>query len=274
MFLESENLPEDMPDVSAAEPESSHPSDHPFAFDDEAEEKKSEASEPQQKRNCGRTGATTEAGRATCSQNARTHGCCSRVLILPDEIHEEWLELLSRWQATYASENPLVGDFVYKTAVAEWQRIRAQKSYDGLLSFVSDPNVYQWQPHEQKQHDLALRYLTTAERRFQREFRMLEQFYSKHGQPAAERKPTRAEEAAKARAEEEAELAADVERRTQAFENLIFCNNETGEWVGKDGIVQPPPPGWVPAPIVPGEYPPDHPIHLPKPLFLQKKRRR
>ena len=35
-----------------------------------------------------------------------------------------------------------------------------------------------------------------------------------------------------------------------------------------------PPPDWVPAPIVPGEYPPDHPIHSAKPKFLERKRRR
>ena len=277
MFLHSENLPEDMPDISAVEPETSHPNrnENPFdTEDDQTNEKNSEETEPKEKRNCGKTGATSEAGRSTCSQNARKHGSCSRVLILPNEDHDAWLDLLSRWEAAYLSGNPLVADFVYKTAAAEWQRIRVQKSYDSLLGFVSNPNVYEWQPHDQKQHDLALRYLTTAERRFQREFRMLEQFYTKHGQPAAAPEPTRAEEAAGARAQEDEDLAADDERRKQALDNLKFVNNETGEWVGKDGIVHPPEPGWKPEPIVPGEYPPDHPIHSPKPLFLQRKRRR
>ena len=281
MFTESEELPQEMPDIPAAAPETPHhPSDFPFADDDEAQEakeanQKSENPEPEPKRNCGHTGATSEAGRATCSQNARKHGSCSRLLILPTEDYNAWLDLLSRWEATYPSENPLVADFVLKTATAEWHRIRVENSYNSLFSFLTNPNVFEWQPHEQKQHDLALRYLTAAERRFQREFRMLEQFYSKHGgQPAGVPKPTRAEESAKARAQEEAELAADVARRKDVLENLKFVNNETGEWFGKDNVVHPPPPGWKPAPIVPGQYPPDHPTHGPKPLFLQKKRSR
>jgi len=273
MFYHSEDLPLDIPDFAAAEPPSSNQNQNPFATEDDANEN-TEENEPKEKRNSGRTGATSETGRATCSQNARKHGSCSRVLILPNEDHDAWLDLLSRWEVTYPSDNPLVADFVYKTALAEWQRIRVQNSYNSLLSFVSNPNVFEWQPHEQKQHDLALRYLTTAERRFQREFRMLEQFYTKRGQPPAAPKPTRAEEAATARAEEEEELAADVERRKQAFQDLKFVNNETGEFVDKDGIVHPPPPDWVPAPIVPGEYPPDHPIHSAKPKFLERKRRR
>jgi hypothetical protein len=246
MFFHSEDLPLDIPDVSAAEPPSSNQNQNPFATEHDANEN-TEENEPKKNRNSGRTGATTESGRATCSQNARKHGSCSRVLILPNEDHDAWLDLLSRWEANYPSDNPLLADFIHKTALAEWQRIRVQNSYDSLLSFVSNPNVYEWQLHDQKQHDLALRYLTTAERRFQREFRMLEQFYTKHGKPAAAAKPTRAEEAAQARAQEDEDLAADVERRKQALEDLKF---------------------------VPGEYPPDHPIHSPKPLFLQRKPRR
>ncbi len=39
---------------------------------------------------------------------------------------------------------------------------------------------YNWAPDQIKKYDLSLRYKTAAERAFQREFRLLEQYYKTH----------------------------------------------------------------------------------------------
>jgi hypothetical protein len=201
-----------------------------------------------EKRNSGRTGPTSSAGRAISSQNALKHGSCSRTLILPDEDYDAWLELLDRWQANYVSDNPLLEDFVLKTAQAEWHRIRCQREFNHYLFGVLDGrHLYEWQDHEKKNFELITRYLTTAERKFQRELRMLEQFYKTHCQPA---KPKKEEEEELPSEEDDPMPQMDTEIR------LWFVNNETGERLGPDDKLYPPLPNFKPEPIVPGVYPP------------------
>jgi hypothetical protein len=156
-----------------------------------------------EKRNCGRTGPTSEEGRAISSKNAIKHGACSRTLILPGESEEAWQLLLSRWCQTYQpAEDSLEYDFVLKTAQAEWQRIRNQRFFDSFMCTTAGAAIFNWSPDQVKQHDLALRYKTAAERSFQREYRLLEQHYKIH-RPTAAKNPTAQETAPKeAEAEE------------------------------------------------------------------------
>jgi hypothetical protein len=94
------------------------------------------------KRNSGKTGPTSAAGRAKSAQNARRHGACARTLILPYESPEGWELLLARWHRTYTPEDDsLAADFVLRTAQAEWQRIRTQHSYDDFLKITA------WSPY-------------------------------------------------------------------------------------------------------------------------------
>ena len=147
-----------------------------------------EQCEPEQpdheKRNCGRTGPTSPEGRATSSKNSIKHGSCSQTLILPFEKEESWLLLLNRWLQTYQPpEDSLLHDFVLKTAQAEWYRMRAQRNLDCHECSQAGLSPANWTPEYIKKHDLLLRYRTTAERSFQRTFRLLEQFCKLH--PAA-----------------------------------------------------------------------------------------
>jgi len=140
----------------------------------------SENPEPE-KRNCGRTGPTSPEGRAASSRNAIKHGACAQTLILPCESEESWLLLLSRWCQTYQPpEDSLLYDFVLKTAQAEWHRIRAHRNLESVMAFTQGRSPFNWTPDEIKKHDLCLRYATAAERAFQREFRLLEQFRKIH----------------------------------------------------------------------------------------------
>jgi len=141
-----------------------------------------------EKRNCGRTGPTSPEGRARSSKNSTKHGSCSQTLILPHESEESWLLLLNRWLQTYKPpEDSLLHDFVLKTAQDEWYRIRAHINLDNFISLRQGASPYNWTAEQLKMHDLLLRYKTTAERSFQRDFRLLEQFCKLH--PTVESRP-------------------------------------------------------------------------------------
>jgi hypothetical protein len=134
-----------------------------------------------EKRNSGRTGPTSEAGRAASSQNARKHGACSKTLILPMESEEGWLILLSRWQDTYQpAEGSLEAEFVLRTAQADWFRVRTQRQYDEYLVGTGGLPPFLWDAAQIKMHDLMLRYKGNAERTFHREYRALEAHYKSH----------------------------------------------------------------------------------------------
>jgi hypothetical protein len=148
-----------------------------------------------EKRNCGRTGPTSPEGRATSSRNSIKHGSYSQTLILPHESEESWLLLLNRWLQTYQPpEDSLLHDFVLKTAQAEWYRMRAQLNLDCHECSQAGLSPSNWTTEYIKKHDLLLRYRTTAERSFQRTFRLLEQFCKLHpatpaSKPAAPSQP-------------------------------------------------------------------------------------
>jgi len=193
--------------------------------------------EEPKKRNSGRTGPTSALGREKSARNATRHGMCATTLIMSNELESEWLGLLETWLEAYQTpdENSLLYTFVLKTAQAEWQRLRVQKEFDFHMYGHGLPPMGAWQPHEVKTYDLILRYLTAAERRFQREYRLLEHHWKTH----CKHKP-------------EPELAPDDTP-------TIYINAETGESVDAQGNEYPPPPDWKPIPIIPGVYPPGHP---------------
>jgi hypothetical protein len=241
MFSDQQNLS----DRAAAEPHQQNrnpAADHP-EFDHP------DFDHPEnQKRNSGRTGPTTNTGRATSARNATRHGMCATTLILDHENEADFLQLLNCWLDGYQNptENTLLYTFVLKTAQAEWFRLRAQKEYDYCLRNHGAPPMTAWQPNEIKMNDLVARYLTTAERRFQREYRMLEHHWKTHHKPLPEpKKSTRQPDP-------------EPPRKTP---KIRFINNETGESIDAQGNHYPPPPGYISRPIIPGVYDPDHPAY-------------
>jgi len=191
-----------------------------------------------QKRNSGRTGPTSETGKAQSARNATRHGMCAKTLVMDNESEEDWRELLQTWLEAYQSpaESSLLYTFVLKTAQAEWQRLRVQKEFDFHMFGHGSPPIAAWQPHEVKTYDLILRYLTAAERRFQREYRLLEHHWKTHHKNQPKPEPANEE-----------------------MPEIRYINSETGESVDAQGNHYPPPPDWKPIPIIPGVYPPNHP---------------
>jgi len=221
----TEHIP-DSPESTTNHPEDAHP-DEP------------------QKRNSGRTGPTTPEGRATAARNAMVHGMTAKTLLIDNEHESDWLALLYTWLEAYnnPAENSLLYTFVLKTAQAEWFRLRIQREFDSFLITHVSPPISAWPADEIKKHDLILRYLTTARRTFQSEYRMLEHHYKTHHKP---QKPA---------PEPEPEPA---QRPTP---KVLYVNNETGEAVDAQGNEYPPPPDYKPQPIIPGVYGPKHPAN-------------
>jgi hypothetical protein len=193
MLCKDQNLPVDQDEKSPAPP-----SPEP--------ESKPESSEPK-KRNSGRTGPTSIAGKAIAAQNAVRHGMCSRTLVLKSEFQQEWENLLASLRRVYGepAEDSVLAEFIYKTAHAEWVRRRAQREYDRFLANHDDLEcpMYAWPPEVKKDHELAMRYKTAAERAFQREYRLLEQHYKTHHANAepAKAKSSKTEESTKPKPE-------------------------------------------------------------------------
>jgi len=220
-----------------------------------APESESDTAEPQ-KRNSGRTGPTSAIGRAIAARNATRHGMCSKTLILDNESEEDWLELLAAWKNDYGqpAETTLLYTFVVKTAQSEWFRLRAQREYDLFFALQQGRPMFSWQLEQRKDHDLAMRYKTAAERSFQREYRLLEQHYKNHCKPD--------------------ESETDETEADDKGPPLVFVNNETGEIMDCAGNLYPPPPGYVSTPIIPGKYGPKHPPNWKPPEKKKKSKRK
>jgi len=203
------------------------------------------------RRGSGRTGPTTDLGKAIASRNATKHGMCSKTLILASESEEDWQDLLNAWLNDYSrpAEGTVLYTFVHKTAASEWFRMRAQREYEFFFCHQADLPMFQWHIEQVKSHDLVMRYKTAAERAFQRDYRLLEHHYKTHP-PATKAQESTPKKSAKKEEEPVGEYIPP---------KIFFVNNETGESMDAQRNRYPPPPGYVPIPIVPGKYPPDHP---------------
>jgi hypothetical protein len=147
----------------------------PAAAPPDVEENNSQSppdQEPPKKRNCGHSGPTSQAGRRKSAMNALKHGATAKTLILHIESEEGWLIVLARWNARYLPcENTLEADFVLRTAQSDWARMRCSRQYDEFIHTTNCASPHTWSPEQIKTHDLMLRYRSSAERSFHREYR-------------------------------------------------------------------------------------------------------
>ncbi len=243
LFEEDEHLPPD--------PDPSDPRDRDLLDKVDPERRK---------RNCGRTGPKTNVGRAIAARNATRHGMCSRTLILVQESEEDWHELITHWLSGYGNpaENTLLYTFVLKTTQAEWFRMRANREYDFMFQCMDYVPMQSWSPEKHKEHDLVMRYVTAAERKVQREYRMLEHHFKTHHKADAEARD-RASKPAPAPAQQPAPAPDPDPQPDDDPTKIFFVHSETGERRDAQGNKYPPRPDFKPEPIIPGKYPPNHP---------------
>jgi hypothetical protein len=116
------------------------------------------------------TGPKSPEGKATSSQNATKHGCCSNKLILPDEDEQEWNDLKQGWMDDYNPHTHAARALVYDGAVAQWLLLRARRRYYeaewSIYSEQCDP--MKWTDTHHQKIERFTRYRTTAERAFTR----------------------------------------------------------------------------------------------------------
>ena len=63
------------------------------------------------------TGPRSPDGKAASSQNARTHGCCSKALLLPGESQDDFDDLHDRWISACQPDIPAATELVEKLIV-------------------------------------------------------------------------------------------------------------------------------------------------------------
>ncbi len=238
------------------------------------------------KRNSGRTGPTTPEGKMKTHLNALRHGCCARTLVLGHENPQDYLKLYEHWEQGYPHESNLLKDFLLRTAQAEWQRIRAQEEYNTVLDGFTRPEIYNLSEEERHSLDLQQRYLTTAERKFQREFGMLERFWNNHCKPDLKASPKPEPQPEKPVEPKSSNTNNSKEEYLEPWEEdppagidptkVRFTDAESGEY-WQDGKFYPPPPDWKPVKLYPGYRHPLDPANWryegdPKERFKPKKR--
>jgi len=137
------------------------------------------------------------------SDNARTHGCTSEKLLLPDEDPTEYQALLDGLIENYRPETPLHRRFVLEAARALWMLERKNRRYDEMEQalYVEQRDSTKWTTEQCKQLELRMRYRTTAERSCTRALKALEHIRknwvpeAKKPEAKAEPKTTKAETA-------------------------------------------------------------------------------
>lgn len=118
------------------------------------------------------TGPRTPEGKQISSKNATKHGCCSKCLLLPDENPQEWETLKAGWLQEYEIDTPAAAFLVTQAAEKQWLLLRAQNRFLEVQQFLylSESECRLWNEEQCKLYEKFQRYLTTAERAFDRAF--------------------------------------------------------------------------------------------------------
>jgi hypothetical protein len=131
------------------------------------------------KRNSGKTGPTTLAGKQTSSRNAETHGLCSKKILIAGENPDDWHYLRNLWFNAYLDPalqpDDLEHQLIQDAAESDWRRRRAVRRFEELEEAFAAKDPLEWTEEEHKQYERFLRYKTTNERAHVRELQALEQ---------------------------------------------------------------------------------------------------
>jgi hypothetical protein len=125
------------------------------------------------------TGPKTDEGKAISSQNARTHGCTSTQLILPNEDPAEWEALKTAWLRDYSPDCDTFRELVLAAATAQWFLRRNDKRLNEAEQFLhteAHASPLFWLEPQHRLYERILRYRTAAERSFLRARAAVEQY--------------------------------------------------------------------------------------------------
>lgn len=182
-------------------------------------------------------GPTTEDGKRKSSQNARTHGCCSKTLIINGESQDEFDELSADWHDEYQPRSKRERWALDDAVRAQWDLRRNTDRYYDFEVELGKKSPLAWTEEEHKQMERYLRYKTAAERSFQRAYSTLEQISKRHArqeQNVTARKEARTEQESEAAFESERSLESDrgldLEAGSASQEKLPFIHG-LEQWV-------------------------------------------
>jgi predicted metal-dependent hydrolase len=131
---------------------------------------------PDSRANCHRSpGPRTPEGKAISSQNATTHGCRSKTLILRHEDPAEYEALHKKWWDEYQPSGHIEETLVQQLIDNHWFLKRASLRLE-QVEWEMPMNAKHWIESYQKEVGLFTRYKTAAERAFYKSFHEVERY--------------------------------------------------------------------------------------------------
>ncbi len=124
----------------------------------------------------GCTGPTTPEGKESSSKNALKHGCCSKILILPDEDPAEFERIAEGWLQQFDPADFQEEALVEALILNDWSLRRKRRHFfaaEAAAAAASGPDPAAWSAEQRHHLALMQRYKTAAERAFYRSWSAL-----------------------------------------------------------------------------------------------------
>jgi hypothetical protein len=134
------------------------------------------------------TGPTSIAGKQITSQNAAKHHMTGRAPFIDGEFPKDFDDLLAQWQTDYPTDTVEAAKLVQEAANSEWILLRVQRQSDKTFAELFQKGMDAWEDGEHKRYQLTQRYLTAAERKLERNRRMIWQYRRELRAEARERR--------------------------------------------------------------------------------------
>jgi hypothetical protein len=99
-----------------------------------------------------------------------------RVLLLPGEEQSALDALVAQWQEEYPTDTVEAAKLVQEAAHSEWILLRVQRQSDKTFGDLFQKGMDAWEDGEHKRYQLTQRYLTAAERKVERNRRLIWQY--------------------------------------------------------------------------------------------------
>lgn len=132
---------------------------------------------PTEKNPNGCTGPTSTKGKNVSRANSTKHGgCCSSILILPNEDPADFEKIAQDWKSHFEPDGVEEEALVDALILNDWSYRRARRNFfeaEAAAAAGSGPNPVNWSPEQQHHVALMQRYKTAAERAFYRSLNAL-----------------------------------------------------------------------------------------------------
>jgi hypothetical protein len=115
------------------------------------------------------TGPNTAEGKAISSQNARTHGMTSTLLLINGETQADLDHHIAQWHQQNPTTNEIAERLVVRAALSEWNLLRVERQYNTASSQLLAKSLTDWSDTDHALFKNIQRYLTTAQRTHHRD---------------------------------------------------------------------------------------------------------